>query len=418
MRSSNKQLASNKAFVRASGKKKRRTKRRSKTPISNPKLLDINKNEILQKYPLYKRLKMAHLGIRPKKIPLKTVLRFIEEIYEKISKLSKRKFSLIFREQEGFSNFAHDYFESKFDQNKTGNLKKCEHTIVNFLYSIEQYKSESLSAQLFGQILAEMYGSDLTIFVTELRISIQDEMRKKILKHLEKRPNLKKFKIPYRKLGQIIGMFLAKGTMEHSIESFMTLLVEKYPEIKVKYCLEYEKFLHFSADLFIHKRQIEKGTSYDIQQVMFVDDYDAFKTKNMEVTNEEHLEIREACKFKIAELSEKFVNIIMEDATITNYHTSIRLKGILTGLLRRKAVDLISALCNEDHKGWMHLLLIESPSMDQKAQWEAMLYNWRNLCASGPTDNEITEFVKQVLQNKKLVDQFCKLVIYLTSRNI
>lgn len=121
MRTTQSSLSSNSAFVRASGKKKRRM-RRSKSPISNPKLLDINKNEILQKYPLYNKLKMAHLGIRPKKIPLKTVLRFIEEVYEKIGKLSKRKFTYIFREQNGFSNFVHEYFQKKFEK-KTGNLK-------------------------------------------------------------------------------------------------------------------------------------------------------------------------------------------------------------------------------------------------------------------------------------------------------
>lgn len=286
------------------------------------------------------------------------------------------------------------------------------------MYSIEQFKEVSLTSQLFGQLLAEMYGSDLTIFVSELRMSIQSEMKKSILKHLEKRPNLNKYKIPYRKLGIIIGMFLSKGTMEHSVESFMTLLVSKYPDIKVSYCLEYEKFLHFAADLFIHKTQITKGTSYEMQNVVFTDDYEIFKTKNMEVTSEDHLEIREACKFKISELSDKFVNIIMEDATITNYHTSIRLKGILNGLLRRKAVDMVSAVCNEDRRGWMHLLLIENPSLDQKAQWENLVNDWRRLCLEGPTDSEITGFVKQILQNKKLVDQFCKLVIYLTSKNI
>lgn len=362
---------------------------------------------------------MAHLGLRPKKIPLKTILRFIEEIYEEIGNLSKRKFTSIFREAEAFSTFVMNYFVRKFDKRKTGNLKKCEHTIINFMYSIEEFKEESLSCQLFGQLLAEMYGSDFTIFVTELRNSIQHETRKSILKHLEKRPNLDKYNIPFRKLSNIIGMFLSKGAMDdHSVESFMTLLTDKYPDIKVDYCLEYEKFLHFSSDLFIHKTQISKGSGYNMEKVIFTDEFEVFKTKNMEVTDEDQLIIRENCKFKITELSEKFINVIMSDASLSNYHTSIRLKGILNGLLRRKAVDMITALCNEDRRGWFHLLVVENPSLEQKAEWEDLVAYWGELCESGPTDSEITAFVRRILQNKKLVDQFCKLVIYLTSRNI
>lgn len=53
-------------------------------------LVDLNKTEMLSKYPIVKQLKMAHLGLRPKMIPKKTVLRFTEEIYESIGKLSKR----------------------------------------------------------------------------------------------------------------------------------------------------------------------------------------------------------------------------------------------------------------------------------------------------------------------------------------
>lgn len=417
MRSSN--LSNSSAFVRASTTKRRTAKgNRSKSPISNSKLLDINKNDVLQKYPIYHKLKMAHLGLRPKRIPLKTTLRFIEEIYEKIGTLTKRKFSRIFREQEGFSSFVLRYFMLKFDQSKSGNLKKCEHEVVNFVYSVEMYKEESLIAQLFGQLLAEMYGSDLTIFVTELRMSIQREVAKSILKHLNKRPNLDKYKIPYRKLGEIIGIFLTKGTMEHSVDSFMSLLVDKYPSIKVDYCLQYEKFLHFSADLFIHKRQISKGTAYELQQVVFTDDFDVFKTSNMVTAPEDHLVVRESCKFKITELSDKFVGLIMEDTTITNYHISMRLKNILNDLLRKKAVDMISAISNQDGKGWFNLLVIESPSLEQKAEWDSIQRSWRELISSGPTEFEITDFVKRILQNKKLIDQFCKLVIYLTSKSL
>jgi hypothetical protein len=203
---------------------------------------------------------MAHLGLRPKRIPLKTVNRFSEEILEKIGKMSKKKFQYIFREEHGFSHFVHSYFEKKLGATTKGKLKKCENTMINFLYSIELYKEECPLSLIFGQLLAEMYGSDLTIFVSELRMMVQEEVGKNLIKHVSNKPSLDTYKIPFKKIRKIISVFLSKGTMiEHSVESFMQLLIEKHPSLKIDFCVSYKDFLHFTADLFIHKRQVSKN---------------------------------------------------------------------------------------------------------------------------------------------------------------
>jgi hypothetical protein len=155
-----------------------------------------------------------------------------------------------------------------------------------------------------------------------------------------------------------------------------------------------------------------------MDNVVFMDDYDIFKTKNMQSLDEDYQDLIEICKFKIAELAEKFVHIIMEDAMMDSYNNAVRLKSLTTELLKKKSVDLLSALCNEDRKGWFHLLLIEHPSLEDKTIWENLLAGWRHLASSGPTDLEITEFVKEILQNKKLVNEVCKLIVYLTSPSI
>ena len=410
-------MNNSKAFTKASTKKRRPYKNRSKSPV-NPTIIDINKNEILQKYPLYKNLKMVHLGLRPKRIPLKTVIRFTEEIYDKIGKLSRRQFQIIFREEHGFSDYVLNFFKDKLDSKAKGGLKKCEHTIINFMYSIEVYKEKSLLCLIFGQLLAEMYGSDFTIFVSELRNMIQETTRKNLLKHLDRRNTLSTFKIPFNKLKEIIETFLSKGTIERSTESFIALLIERYPSVKVDFCIEYAKFLHFTSELFIHKKQVDKGETRIIQNVDFVDDYDIFKTRNMLRTESDNEELKELCKFRLSELSDRFINVIMQDSGMENYHTVTRLKGLLVGLLKQKSFDMFCAIANEDKKGWFHVLLIENPSFEQKSEWEALITAWDLLCASGPTDLEITEFVKQILQNKTLVSEICKLIIYLTSKNI
>ena len=194
--------------------------------------------------------------------------------------------------------------------------------MINFLYSIELYKEECPLSLIFGQLLAEMYGSDLTIFVSELRMMVQEEVGKNLIKHVSNKPSLDTYKIPFKKIRKIISVFLSKGTMiEHSVESFMQLLIEKHPSLKIDFCVSYKDFLHFTADLFIHKRQVSKNqnlgysgynsvnknkpkiATQTMDNVVFMDDYDIFKTKNMQSLDEDYQDLIEICKFKIAELA-------------------------------------------------------------------------------------------------------------------
>jgi hypothetical protein len=254
-------------------------------------LVDMNKSEVLHKYPLTRQLKMAHLGLRPKLIPKQTVLRFSEEIYEEIGKLTKRQFQLNFRDEHGFSTFVHKYFKDKLESGK-GALKKSEQVITNFIYSVDNYKEECLLCLLFAQLLAEIFSSDLLIFVSELRMMIQSETRKSTTRYLQKNNDLDGFNIQYNKVRNIIGVFLAKGSMGHSVDSFMELLLQKYPTINIDFTVTYPQLLHYTTEVFIHKRQIPKNSPlYEIaapnhpsalhSKVNFVDDYDAFKTQNM-----------------------------------------------------------------------------------------------------------------------------------------
>lgn len=126
---------------------------------------------------------MAHLGLRPKMLPKQTVLRFSEEIYEEVGKLTKRQFQLSFRDEHGFSTFVHRFFKEKLENGKCA-LKKTEQVITNFIYSVDSYKEECMLCLLFAQLLAEIFSSDLLIFASELRMMIQSESRKSTIRHL------------------------------------------------------------------------------------------------------------------------------------------------------------------------------------------------------------------------------------------
>lgn len=382
---------------------------------------------------------MFRLGLRPKMIPRKTVLRFTEEIFESIGKLSKRKFQLNFREENGFSTYVHKYFKNKLDKGR-GGIKKCEQTITNFLYSIDIYKEDCKLCLLSGQLLAEMYGSDLLIFISELRMMIQTETKRSLLKVLQKRNDLDTFNIQYNKVKDIISVFLASGNMGQSVDSFMELLLQKYPTICIDFVVSYPDLVHYTAEIFIHKRQIPKdsplyqaggGNNPAMLQdnVNFIDDYEIFRTQNMVTMDNTLADILEDCKFRIANLCHSFVDMIMEDAQMGTYSSAVKLKTLLNNNLKKKSIDMLTALANEDKQGWFRLLLIESPGKEQNAEWEYLVREWK-LASSRVTDegylesmdpwedDPVTKFCKLVLQNKTLISEVCKLVIYVTSHNV
>lgn len=163
--------------------------------------------------------------------------------------------------------------------------------------------------------------------------------------------------------------------------------------------------------------------------VNFIDDYEIFRTQNMVTMDNTLADILEDCKFRIANLCHSFVDMIMEDAQMGTYSSAVKLKTLLNNNLKKKSIDMLTALANEDKQGWFRLLLIESPGKEQNAEWEYLVREWK-LASSRVTDegylesmdpwedDPVTKFCKLVLQNKTLISEVCKLVIYVTSHNV
>lgn len=146
----------------------------------------------------------------------------------------------------------------------------------------------------------------------------------------------------------------------------------------------------------------------------FINDYDAFRTQNMVTLDESQANILEDCRFRIANLSHTFVDMIMEDAKMGTYSSSVKLKTLLTENLKKKSIDLLTALANEDKQGWFRLLLIDTPGREDNEEWLRMVSEWRltssrvmdegYLESMDPwEDDPVTKLTKLVLQNKTLI---------------
>jgi hypothetical protein len=168
----------------------------------------------------------------------------------------------------------------------------------------------------------------------------------------------------------------------------MELLLQKYPTINIDFTIAYPELLHYTAEIFIHKRQIPKNSplytpgavmnSRNLQNnVNFVNDYDAFRTQNMVTQDHTQADILEDCKFRIADLSHSFVDMIMEDAQMSTYSSAVKLKSILVENLKKKSVDMLTALASEDRQGWFRLLLVDNPGLEELTEWDKILLEWK-----------------------------------------
>lgn len=102
---------------------------------------------------------------------------------------------------------------------------------MDFIHSVEKHKDESEHVMLFGQLLAEMYEANVSVFIGELRNIIEGDCRISILSQLEKHQNVNGIRIPYAKIKSVIGKFVLRKSVDNSVELIMDQLKTRYPTV-------------------------------------------------------------------------------------------------------------------------------------------------------------------------------------------
>lgn len=64
----------------------------------------------IEKFVIKGLLKFIGLGVRPTKLPLTSVLRYIEEIYTKMSKLKPKQLFKVINDEHTLAKFVYDHF--------------------------------------------------------------------------------------------------------------------------------------------------------------------------------------------------------------------------------------------------------------------------------------------------------------------
>jgi len=153
----------------------------------------------------------------------------VEEIFHELSKLIRK--NTAGWDQNGLGIVVQRYFEQRFPASKN-NLKLCESTILNFLFSVDSYKADSAHCLLFGQLMADLYTPAVPLFIGDIRSTIEEECGYKILDQMERKNGIEMVKIPYAKIKGILSRIVnARGGMDTGVEAFSIQLRERFPTV-------------------------------------------------------------------------------------------------------------------------------------------------------------------------------------------
>lgn len=179
--------------------------------------------------------------------------------------------------------------------------------------------------------------------------------------------------------------------------------------------------------LFAKKTSSSRTNTHNIHNVEFVNTFKTFKSKNARqgVISDQLETVKEDCRSKVAYFSERysrltrFVELVTGNIRGNKFSLIDNLQRILKNVLKRKALSLLESVMTNNHEAWFFLLMVTEPTSSELADFYRLVDRWAELDGRPIKYEEmVDDFVKGILQNKKLNEEICKLVIYITSRNV
>lgn len=108
----------------------------------------------IRKYAIKDLIKHINLGMRPSKLSKTSTVRYIEEIYSKLSKLRPKKFYEMISNESLLANLIYNHIVPA--EKGPAVAKQSEKVLANFINSLEHYSQESPSCSLFSKVLASL----------------------------------------------------------------------------------------------------------------------------------------------------------------------------------------------------------------------------------------------------------------------
>lgn len=152
--------------------------------------------------------------------------------------------------------------------------------------------------------------------------------------------------------------------------------------------------------------------------VVFTDDYGQPVVMTGKNIDPELHELRELCSFRATSLSERFVALIFSDTNQSTYKNAMKLKRCLSENLQNKLTDLVKIICDRNQPAWFQVLVIHNPSPQDLKEYTSIQESWNLLSKQDlqgmELEDSVDDFIKQILRNRKLINEIVKLLLCLT----
>lgn len=392
----------------------------------------------IQKFAIKENMKFINLGMRPQKLTLPKTQKHIEDVYGALGRLKPKKlYESIFNEHH-LSKFIYDQFVTVPENSNL--VKNQEKVLMNFIHSIESYKTESTHVMLFGQIISGIVAVEGVGFLIDLRGFIEQELNLTISKAINDfNMQLENIVINYTQLRSITDKVFGYGAYE-SRNEFLDTIKEAFPEINQNYTIPYELFLNHCVQRFCHAkhqqvRSLSREESAGVN--LFHDKYDQYKAKTKKDVDIHIFDkLTKSCHRKMKDITHQFVDMILDHCQYKEKEEFEEAKGIISDLLVKKTDALVDSIITNNREMYFTLLTIDTPS-DADMEYFQKLQDFHNkLVRFDVANSELLEhhedredyeeaeqaeeerkeslatFCKMFLTGQKITQEICRLIIY------
>jgi hypothetical protein len=423
------------------------------------------------KYPIGDLLKTRHYGIRPSRHPKLYVLRQIEEIYSKLSKFKPKKLFELIKTEKTFSKYLYDQYTptdpnqsysafedgtpshsvshlsvSKTDAKQTAGLKQGEKSLVNFIHSVDSFKDENGTAGLFTKLLTGILPAEAFAFLLDVRRFVEEHSGHTMLQLLEKKVSLGEVYIPYRNLKKILDSIFGAGHI-NSTNEFLEKVKEEFPEMVQTYNVPYERFIFFCVEQFCNARgsyNKTKNLENTIDVHPFKEKFEDYKYKTKTAPDIKIYDrLLKLGRRKMKTIVPDFINLITVNCDIKDHEEFNDFKILIKDLLLNKCIGLMESIVANNREMWFSLLTIDVPGAADLEYLTEVVKAWSELVrdmdkhqklgkkaeqgdafmnsdveVAALQDFKIENFCKMMVTNTKMTQEICRLIIYLTGKDM
>ena len=113
------------------------------------------------------------------------------------------------------------------------------------------------------------------------------------------------------------------------------------------------------------------------------------------------------------------MEVITSQVRCNRFSVIETLQRVLKDVMRRKSLSMLETIFTSAPENWFQLLMIENPTASEVSEFFSLKEMLEAINKDSRTYFEDMDcFVKTILQNKKLNEEICKLMVFITTKDV